>query len=251
MGNRRKAGLFFLWLGAISVAAVLIAFGTGVVLWPRERPASTVSAAEELTPTTTPPQPEVVKVAAFLPNRISFDKVSVDGTSENLLSLAMDPDPAQVLTVKLVNGRGLLMNASGREGPRIDMPGVVEWQNGKDTFARSWPGTDLGTVQVAGHTQRGSDMQFTPLLALFQPGTEQYADGSYRVTLSGVDGQSLTYAIREVVVINKGDRQKMKDLQLNENIPNRFIGYYCYETKVSDTWVIADLVPSLSVSSHS
>lgn len=256
MSNRKKAGLFFVWLGAISVAAVFIALGTGAVAWPPKQPVSTVPAVispqgSDVVTSTEPLSPsEPVKVAAFLPNRISYDKVNANGTSENLISLVMDPDPAQVLTVKLVNGRGLLMNASGGEGPRLDMPGVVEWQTGQDTFARSWPGTDLGTVQVAGHTQRGSDVQFTPLLETLPSGVNQYADGSYRITLSGVDGQSLTYQIREVAVINKGDRQAMQELRLNENIPNRFVGYYCYETKVSDVWVVADLVPSLSVSAQ-
>jgi len=212
------------------------AVGTSEVAAPQTGPVAA--------PAADPTLPKPVCVAKFLPDQYTLYRTA-NSTVDTILSLPMDPND-----VLLVDRAGNVVNSAGSVGPRVDVPGVLEWQNGSDSWARSWPGTDLGTAQINGHTQRGTDLQFTPLLERLSVGTAQYADGSYRIKLRGPSGQVLNYAIREVAIIPTGDHNTARpDLRLYENDPNRLLTSYCNDPGKTDVWIVADLIREESAGS--
>lgn len=192
---------------------------------------------ETETTTTHPSEPvnQLQPVAEFHPDSIRVYLTSGDEVRDFIPSTRMDPGQLDVDP----SGNVIHQDATGvKLGPR-EAPGVVvHW-------SRSWPGKDSGTTEIDCHAQVNPPMVCTPLMGL-PTGTSDYDDDHYKVELTGPDEQVLTYAIKEVVVLDKFDISTRPEF--NENTPNRLLIYTCQvydgQPVTTDRIVVATLLSS-------
>lgn len=242
-------------------AATAICLGVAALPYPSDQDASGKVASAVTTPQGPPPPavqppapPEPVVVPMFRPRHVAVCRVNEQGSQvESFVSLDMDPvvlrlvvDSPGVNNVRNNDGEGSI-------GPG-NSPGLLEWQTGESSWARSWPGTDGGTAQIIGHTKADApNWQFTPLEQRLNIGPADYAGGLYRVTLRGPTSQSLTYVIRDVVLVPKANDGSFRpELKLEDNAPGRLFVTTCEKEggqgRTFDRYLIAELDPLLASS---
>lgn len=187
-----------------------------------------------------PPVDPLQPVAEFHPVTMKLYQVTGQGEHDFVPQTPMDTGQLDVDG----DGNVVHQDSSGSYlGPR-EAPGVVVHPS------RAWPGKDTGTTEVDCHAEVYPKMVCTPLMDLPE-GTGVYGDGSYRVDLAGPSGQLVTYAINEVVRLDKGDITTRPEF--NKNDVNRLLIYTCQvdsgQRIVADRIVVATLVASKAAGS--
>lgn len=203
----------------VSVVGIFLTFFPATTTTSGRAVASSEPAQAQTTPPSimAEPQPPVLprdQVAPFMPNKVGVYRVDAMGRPivEILPALSMDANPAQML---YVDRNGDVRNAAGGLGPRSDVPGLLKFEFDGAPKRRVLPG-EAGTVQVIGHS--GPGQYFQPLLDNLQEGgADIYGGGDFRFTLSGEQGQSITYAIDQVCMYAKGDPQPCNDPSFYDN----------------------------------